>query len=121
MNDARQRIGRAAEDLAAAYYAAEGFALLDRRCRLGRGELDLVVRRGDLLVFVEVKARRGSGWGDPSEAAPPWKLRRLRSAARRWLAEHAPRGVEEFRFDLAAVRLSPAGDGCRLEILAGIT
>jgi putative endonuclease len=54
----------------------------------GRYELDLVLRRGRRLVFCEVKAKSGLGFGDPLEMITPEKVRRLRAAAALWLARH---------------------------------
>jgi putative endonuclease len=113
-------LGRSGEEIAALWYAAEGFTILDRRFRAARGEVDLVARRGPLLVFVEVKTRRGDGWGSPAAAVDARKLRRLRLAARAWLAANPARDAAEFRFDVAAVRFAPGGDGLRLEVTAGV-
>ncbi len=113
-------LGRCGEEIAAQWYVAEGFTVLARRFRTGRGEVDLVARRGPLLVFVEVKTRRGDGWGSPAAAVDARKLLRLRVAARAWLAAHPARDAMEFRFDVAAVRFAPGGDGLRLEVIAGV-
>jgi len=113
-------LGRCGEEIAAQWYAAEGFTVLARRYRTGRGEVDLVVRRGPLLVFVEVKARRGDGWGAPAAAVGAGKLARLRLAARAWLAANPARDAAEFRFDVVAVSFAPGGRGLQLEVTAGV-
>ncbi|MBK7701572.1 MAG: YraN family protein [bacterium] len=113
-------LGRSGEEIAALWYVAEGFTVLARRFRTGRGEVDLIARRGPLLVFVEVKARRGDGWGAPAAAVGAVKLSRLRLAARAWLAANPARDAAEFRFDVAAVIFAPGGDGLRLEVTAGV-
>ena len=59
------------EDLALRYLIQHGYKLLERNYRTRRGEIDLIVRKDDTLVFVEVKLRRGSGYGDPLEAVTP--------------------------------------------------
>jgi putative endonuclease len=67
-------------------------------------ELDLVVRRGRVLVFVEVKSKAGDGFGDPLEMVTPVKIDRIRRAAQVWLGQRpALRGLE-LRFDVAAER-----------------
>jgi putative endonuclease len=74
------------------------------RCR--DGELDLVVRRGDTVVFCEVKARTGDRFGLPAEAVTWAKQARIRRLAARWLREHAAAGgrrPRNLRFDVAAV------------------
>ena len=80
---------------------------------MGGNELDLVVRRGRRLAFVEVKAKGGAGRGDPLEMVTEEKQRRLRRAAEAWLAAHPEAAGLEARFDVVALR-----DG-RLERLAG--
>ena len=121
MNDVdRQALGRCGEDLAASAYAALGYACVARRWRVGRGELDLVLRRAGVLVFCEVKTRRGEGWGRPEEAVGRARLRRMRALARAFLAACPQSGVGEYRFDVAAVDVDgPAGE-VRVRLLAGV-
>jgi putative endonuclease len=102
----RTELGAHGERIAAAFLTDAGLRLLDRNWRCREGELDLVARDGDALVFCEVKARRGSGFGHPVEAVTPAKQRRLRLLAQRWLAahdEHAP----YLRFDVVGVLVRP--------------
>ncbi len=117
----RPALGRLGEELARLYYEAEGYAVLARRWRVREGELDLVVRRGGDLAFVEVKTRRGDGCGAPAAAVTPRKLQRMRLVARRYLAREGAAGAARLRFDVAAVSLRPDGCGCRLEILPGVS
>ena len=116
----RQVLGRTGEDLAVAAYAALGYACVERRWRVGVGELDLVLRRDRVLVFCEVKTRRGSGWGRPEEAVTRRRLARLRTVARRYLAERPPRGVDVFRFDVAAVEVEAGRGEVRIRLLQGV-
>ncbi|MGY2002227.1 YraN family protein [Blastococcus sp. SYSU DS1024] len=95
-------LGARGERIAVAYLTDAGLRVLDRNWRCREGELDLVAREGDALVFCEVKTRAGTGYGHPVEAVTPAKQRRLRVLAQRWLAahdEHAP----EVRFDVVGV------------------
>ena len=99
-------LGNHGERIAAAYLTDAGLLLLDRNWRCREGELDIVARDGDALVFCEVKTRRGVGFGHPVEAVTVTKQRRLRTLAQRWLAaheEHAP----ELRFDVVGVLVRP--------------
>jgi putative endonuclease len=101
-------LGARGERIAAAYLTNVGLSVLDRNWRCREGELDLVARDGDALVFCEVKTRRGTGYGHPVEAVTQAKQRRLRRLAQRWLAahdEHAP----DLRFDVVGVLVR--GDG----------
>jgi putative endonuclease len=70
----------------------------------GSYELDLVVRRGRVLAFCEVKAKRGDGFGDPLEMVTPEKARRVRAAAARWLQGHPELWGLEPRFDVVVER-----------------
>ena len=95
-------LGVHGERIAVSYLTDRGFRVLDRNWRCREGELDIVARDGDALVFCEVKTRRGVGYGHPVEAVSRTKQRRLRTLAHRWLAahdEHAP----DLRFDVVGV------------------
>ena len=70
---------------------------------LAGAELDLVVRRGRTIAFVEVKSKSGDGYGDPLEMVGPVKVERIRRAASAWLAQNGAAGLE-VRFDVVAVR-----------------
>jgi putative endonuclease len=103
----RNELGSHGERIAASYLTSVGLRLLDRNWRCREGELDIVARDGDALVFCEVKTRRGVEFGHPVEAVTPTKQRRLRTLAHRWLAahdEHAP----ELRFDVVGVLVRPS-------------
>jgi putative endonuclease len=95
-------LGRAGEDLAAEWYAARGYDVVSRNWRVAGGELDLVARRGRVVVFVEVKARTNDRFGAPVEAVVATKQARLRRLAAAWLREHGGRGLRA-RFDVVSV------------------
>ena len=103
--NARQQFGRAAEEAAARYLTQSGWRLLGRNVRIGRGELDIVARRGPVLAFVEVKARRTRTCGAPEDAVSPLKRRQVARLAELWLAARpwAMDGVDDVRFDIIAV------------------
>jgi putative endonuclease len=95
--------GRAAEQRALWHYRLRGYRVLDRNAWTGGNELDLVVRRGRRLAFVEVKAKGGGRYGDPFEMVTEAKQRRLRRAAEAWLAAHPELPPLEARFDVVAL------------------
>jgi putative endonuclease len=101
-------LGRAGEDAAAAFYRKCGFRVVDRNYRCRAGEIDLVVRRGRLLVFCEVKTRASRYWGGPAEAVGALKQNRIRRSAGAWLAEHRG-GRRELRFDVVSVTAADGG------------
>jgi putative endonuclease len=70
----------------------------------GGYELDLVLRRGRRLVFCEVKAKEGKGYGEPLEMVGPEKLRRLLRAAETWLAAHPECAGLEVRVEAVGLR-----------------
>ena len=102
MTRARRALGIAGEDVAAAWYVARGYEVLDRNWRCREGELDLVVRSGPTVVFCEVKARSSLRFGSPFEAVTADKRRRLRSLAAAWLRASGVRAAE-ILFDVAGV------------------
>ena len=103
--NARQQFGRAAEEAAARYLIRDGWTLLGRNVRIGRGELDLIARRGAVLAFVEVKARHSAAYGTPEDAVDARKRRKVARLAEIWLSVRpwALRGVSDVRFDIVAV------------------
>ncbi|MBI4171924.1 MAG: YraN family protein [Actinobacteria bacterium] len=76
------------ERRAAWHYRLRGYRVLGANVRAGGYELDLVLRRGNRLVFCEVKERSRTDYGTPAEMVGPEKLRRVRQAAEAWLAAH---------------------------------
>ena len=91
------RRGVSAEERAAAILVAEGFRILAQRWRSPLGEVDLVVRREDLLVFVEVKAR--ARLATAAESVTPRQRGRIVAAAEAWLAGHPEDAACDVRFD----------------------
>jgi len=98
----RRALGARGEALAARWYERHGFTVVDRNWRCREGELDLVVARGSLLVFCEVKTRSSAAYGTPAEAVTRTKQLRIRRLAVRWLDEHEVR-PGALRFDVAGV------------------
>ncbi len=92
------------EQRALRHYRLRGYRILGTNVWIGGYELDLVVRRGRRLAFVEVKAKSGERLGDPLEMVTKEKQRRLRLAAEAWLASHPECAGLEARFDVVAVR-----------------
>jgi putative endonuclease len=102
---ARAALGRAGEEAALQVYLRNGFRLIARNWRCGLGELDLVVRRGRLLVFCEVKTRSTIALGGGYEAVTWSKRRRLRRLAEAFVSQTPVRPAAT-RFDVASVHVS---------------
>jgi putative endonuclease len=81
-----------------------GYRILETNVWIGGYELDLVVRRGEQLAFVEVKAKGGERYGDPFEMVGPEKQRRLRRAAEAWLTAKPELAELEASFEVVAFR-----------------
>jgi putative endonuclease len=97
-------LGAFGEEVAARWYERAGYDVIGRNWRCASGELDLVVRRGPLVVFCEVKTRSSDRYGTPAEAVTYRKRMRLRRLAAAWLASCEGPSGRMVRFDVAAVR-----------------
>src|SRR4051812_37608730 len=98
----RHALGGYGERLAARHLVQQGMVLLDRNWRCPAGEIDLVLRDGDVLVVCEVKTRSTNACGSPHEAVTPAKLDRLQRLGLLWAEAHHVRPAET-RIDLGAV------------------
>lgn len=108
MADTRRRTGAAAEAAAAVFLERAGLRVLERNVRFAHGEIDLVCREGQVLVFVEVKCRQAR-WGDgPAAAVSRLKQRRLTRLAQHYLKWRGL-GEPRCRFDVVAVTEDEAG------------
>lgn len=84
-----------------------GYTIVEKNLRIGRGEIDIVARRGDLVCLVEVKARRSLARGRPHEAITEAKRRQLRRLGRLYAARDPGR---RYRFDVATVTWERGGE-----------
>jgi len=103
----RQEIGQQAEHLAAEHLEAKGMTVIERNFRTQVGEIDLIMRDGEEMVFVEVRARASRDFGGAAASVDASKRRKVVRAARVWLAARGWEGP--CRFDVVAV------EGGRLE------
>jgi putative endonuclease len=119
-SSAHTALGRFGEDVAARWLEDQGYQVVDRNWRGTGGELDLVAIHQGWWVAVEVKTRRGTGFGHPFEAISPRKLRRLYGLAQQWGAAHPDAGrLAGWRVDAVSVLL-PAGGGLTVDVLRDI-
>jgi putative endonuclease len=95
------KLGLSAENRAAALLLAKGFRIAARRFRCPAGEIDIVARRGTLLIFVEVKAR--AVLDDAAWSVTERQKKRIAAAAAAWLAEHPDDANCDMRFDAVLV------------------
>ncbi|HET7850498.1 MAG TPA: YraN family protein [Pseudolabrys sp.] len=95
------RTGISAESRAAAFLLAKGYRILARRWKSPLGEIDIVARRRQLLIFVEVKAR--ASLNEAAESVTPRQRSRIAAAAEVWLARHPDESIQDIRFDAMLV------------------
>jgi putative endonuclease len=102
MKDLRRQLGDAGEDLAAAALKKQGYKILERNYVTPLGEIDLVARHGQIVVFIEVKTRRSGVFGGPGEAVHPAKQARLRRLADYYLKQKKLQ-ASPVRFDVVGI------------------
>jgi putative endonuclease len=102
MSTQRQSLGAWGESLALRYLLEQGDVLLTRNYRTRYGELDLVTRRGDTIVFTEVKTRRSDAYGYPETGITRTKQQHLIRSAQAYLAAHPEN--DDWQIDVIAVR-----------------
>jgi putative endonuclease len=100
--DDRHKRGLAGEAQAIRFLQSRGWEVVAHRFRVGRIELDLVARRGHLVAFIEVKARRDTAFGSPFEAVTGGKRRDIVKAARVWMDRYGQQG-DVYRFDCIGI------------------
>lgn len=93
--------GHVSEYYAAVYLLLNGYRIRAMRFRTKSGEVDIIARKGDLIAFVEVKARRITG--DAIFAVDPSTQRRIRNASLGWIARQEDAAMLSFRYDIIAV------------------
>jgi len=98
----RQQLGKSGEDLAVRELERREYAILARRYRTRHGEIDIVAKDGETIVFVEVKARSTAEFGTAAEALTTWKKRRLTAMAEDYLTRHRITDTPS-RFDVVAI------------------
>ena len=103
MTQARRALAARGEDAVVAWYEHRGYRIVDRNWRCRDGELDVVARRHDVVVFCEVKTRSSSAFGAPVEAVTWRKQQRLRQLARLCLMARGGDALAGLRFVVASV------------------
>ena len=103
----RQALGAAAEAAALRHLEAAGLQLLARNARFKVGELDLVMRDGETIVFVEVRLRRNGRYGDGFDSVDRRKRQRMVRAAHAWLATRPALAARPCRLDVVSADDGP--------------
>ena len=116
MSLAKKKLGAAGEDLAVSKLKKMGYKILERNFRCRLGEIDVIARDGDSLVFVEVRTRSMPSFGDPAESIS-WQKRRKITRLAGWYVSAKKWETFPVRFDVVAVDL--AGPSPRIDVLQG--
>ncbi|MEO6527809.1 MAG: YraN family protein [Gemmatimonadaceae bacterium] len=116
MSAATQALGELGERIAERWLRERGWRVVQRRFRSGHRDIDLVVERDGTIAFVEVKARRGAGFGGPVEAVNWRKQKELGRSARVWVSRHG-RSSDAYRFDVVGVLVE--GERVRVRHIEG--
>lgn len=103
-----KQVGSGGEDLAVRYLQSKDYEIIDRNYRWARGEIDIIARVDDTLVFVEVKTARGANFGSPETWVDPRKQSQIAQVAQRYLQE---KNIEQAncRFDVVAIQKQDGG------------
>lgn len=102
MQSSTKEKGKEGEEKAVALLVEKGFEIIERNYRYGKGELDIIARDKEFLVFVEVKSRESLEYGKPEEAITKRKMSQIRKIAEAYLAEKNSTN-ENIRFDVVAI------------------
>jgi putative endonuclease len=105
----KQALGQWGEEAAADYLIQHGMVVIDRNIRTPYGEIDLLARQGEDLIFVEVKTRTTQSYGPPETAITSGKRRHMIDSASHYIQEHPEYGTS-WRLDVAAVTKNLAGE-----------
>lgn len=116
----KQTVGNHGEEIACQYLKKLGFKILERNYRIRGGEIDIVARDKDTLVFVEVKTRWSHEYGPPVEAMKPWKIRSLLKTAR-FYVQKIGWGDREYRLDFIGVDFADNRQDPGIELIRNIT
>ncbi|MCP4442451.1 MAG: YraN family protein [Aureispira sp.] len=101
-------IGELGEQIAQKYLQAQEYRILTTNWRWGKGEVDIIAQKGEVLVFVEVKTRTNNNFGQPEEAVTTKKQQLFYELAVEYM--YQINYEQEFRFDIIAIVLEPKQD-----------
>jgi putative endonuclease len=112
--------GNYGEDIACEYLKTQGYKILERNYRIRGGEIDIVAKEGEYLVFVEVKARLSHAYGLPSESITPWKIKYLLKTAL-FFVQKIKWGDRPYRLDFMSIDFVEDRNNPKIELIKNIT
>jgi putative endonuclease len=114
MLNKQQLFGKKSESLAVKHLKKQGYRIVEQNYRTNLGEIDIIAKEKDTLVFVEVKARNSSRFGNPKGAVTPKKKRKISMVALQYL-KSSQQNKAKARFDVVAISLS--GSSPKIELV----
>jgi putative endonuclease len=116
MTDNRKRLGAFGERVAKGYLQKHGYEIMESNFRCPAGEIDIVARDGDAIVFVEVRTRRGQQFGTPEESITPAKKAKLIELAESYIQAREDLPLP-WRIDVVAIEVNRGGEISRIELI----
>lgn len=113
------KIGSKGEEIACKYLQKQGYKILERNYRIRGGEIDIVARENNTLVFVEVKTRYSHDFGLPKESMTPWKTKALLKTTR-FYVQKIRWGDKEYRLDFVSVDFADSRENPKIELIRNI-
>ena len=114
MTTHNRKLGQWGENCAEEFLIGQGFKILDKNARTSEGEIDLIARRADLVVFAEVKTRAHNRNGYPEDAVTDEKMEHMVASAEIYLDQH-PDLVGQWRIDVIAITVTGRGKDPQIE------
>ena len=115
----RKVTGTIGEQLAKNFLEKKGYRIVETNCHCGRGEIDIVARKKDYLVFIEVRTKVNPDFGSPEESVTFIKMQRMERAAEYYLQAHNCES-ELWRVDLVAIELDNSNKLLRMELIENV-
>jgi len=112
----RKELGNAGEKLARDFLKKKGYKIREANYRCREGEIDIIARKKDCLVFVEVRTKASAGFGSPEESVTFAKKEKIIASALTYMSEHQDL-PESWRIDFVAVELDQNGKATRIELI----
>ncbi|MBN1643479.1 MAG: YraN family protein [Dehalococcoidales bacterium] len=112
----RKATGSIGEKLAGEFLTKQGYEILETNYRCKEGEVDIIAKDSGFLVFVEVRAKTGCGFGSPEESVTTTKKEHLKNVAARYQETHGNL-PQQYRIDFVAIELDRAGKPLRIEVI----
>jgi putative endonuclease len=112
----RRATGIMGEKLAGEFLGRNGYDIIETNYRCPGGEIDIVARQQDTLVFIEVRTKTSRQFGGPEESITPAKMERLRTVAAHYCQNHNDL-PEARRIDVVAIQMNPNGQVTRIELI----